>query len=327
MGNTGSVLSRLIAMPISFDCPHCGTHMEILDRYAGETGPCAVCAREITIPMLAGQADSAFRRKPSNPESPASGLSLGMVLAILGGSIVGLCVVFIAAVVIARVALPAASSFQTNYQSTRVRQDLKRIVEALALYHDEHGSYPPAYLVDDAGVPLHSWRVMILPQLGRHDLYDQYDFSEPWDSPVNLHLVQQMPSVFQAPSSRSLPMGYTNYVVFTGKSTLFPPSGSVTSSDVLDDHATVLAVAESYGPGWQWTDPNSNLDLSGGLTLMVVRETSQPQSEPAGTLSGNVAMLNGVARWLPDTSSSVFIESLATRSGGEDVSYELQLAD
>jgi len=38
---------------------------------------------------------------------------------------------------------------------------------ALFNYHDDYGSYPPAYIADESGRPMHSWRVLILPYLGR----------------------------------------------------------------------------------------------------------------------------------------------------------------
>ena len=39
------------------------------------------------------------------------------------------------------------------------------IIVALHNYHDEHGSFPPAYVSDESGRPLYSWRVLILPYL------------------------------------------------------------------------------------------------------------------------------------------------------------------
>ena len=36
-------------------CPHCGARTNVLDKYAGLTGPCAQCGGTITIPPLAGQ--------------------------------------------------------------------------------------------------------------------------------------------------------------------------------------------------------------------------------------------------------------------------------
>lgn len=43
--------------------------------------------------------------------------------------------------------------------------NLKQLGFALDAYHAEHGSFPPAYVADADGVPLYSWRVLLLPYL------------------------------------------------------------------------------------------------------------------------------------------------------------------
>lgn len=46
-----------------------------------------------------------------------------------------------------------------------------------------------------AGPPF-SWRVALLPYLGYPELYEAFDFSQPWDSPENLRAAASMPAVF-----------------------------------------------------------------------------------------------------------------------------------
>jgi len=68
------------------------------------------------------------------------------------------------------------------------RNKMQQIGIALQKYHDEHGSFPPAYTVDADGNPLHSWRTLILPYFGEpkwKEIYDQIRFDEPWDSEHN----------------------------------------------------------------------------------------------------------------------------------------------
>ena len=65
---------------------------------------------------------------------------------------------------------------------------MKRIGVALQNYHDQHGSFPPAYTVDAEGNPLHSWRTLILPHFEEQkwkEIYDQIHFDEPWNSEYN----------------------------------------------------------------------------------------------------------------------------------------------
>ena len=83
----------------------------------------------------------------------------------------------------------------------RCANNLKAIGVAMHDYHDVYGCCPPAYTTDKNGRPMHSWRVLLLPFLGREDLYEKYDLNEPWDSPKNIDVFRHMPDVFSCPAS------------------------------------------------------------------------------------------------------------------------------
>lgn len=51
--------------------------------------------------------------------------------------------------------------------------NLRQIVVALHNYHDVYGSFPPAYIADKSGRPMHSWRVLVLPFMEQTLLYNQ----------------------------------------------------------------------------------------------------------------------------------------------------------
>src|SRR5262249_12674106 len=51
---------------------------------------------------------------------------------------------------------------------------LQRVASALNAYASKNVRYPAAFTRDAAGRPLLSWRVAILPQLGRRDLYERF---------------------------------------------------------------------------------------------------------------------------------------------------------
>jgi hypothetical protein len=54
--------------------------------------------------------------------------------------------------------------------------------------------------------------VLILPQLGRDDLYGEYRFDEPWNGPNNKALVARMPDVYACPSNDQPTRGLRRFV-------------------------------------------------------------------------------------------------------------------
>ena len=97
---------------------------------------------------------------------------------------------------------------------------LRQVARALLNYHNEHGSFPPAYTLGPDGEPWHSWRVLILPQLGEQRLYAEYRFDEPWDSEHNRNLIRRMPAAFGCSSSGA--DGTTPYLAVVGERTVWP---------------------------------------------------------------------------------------------------------
>ena len=60
-------------MPIVFTCPHCGLQTNVPEEYAGKSGPCAECGRQITIPRPGPPAGPApaFHPPPDIGDDPA----------------------------------------------------------------------------------------------------------------------------------------------------------------------------------------------------------------------------------------------------------------
>lgn len=84
---------------------------------------------------------------------------------------------------------------------------------------DNQGRLPPAYIADEHGQPMHSWRVLLLPYLDQQALYDQYRFDEPWNGPNNSKLAKFIPEVYQCPNEYGHADGshpWTSYVAVVG---------------------------------------------------------------------------------------------------------------
>lgn len=134
--------------------------------------------------------------------------------------------------------------------------NLKQIGLALHNYHDTYGSFPPAYVADEHGQPMHSWRVLLLPWLDEKKLYESYHFDEPWNSEANRSLTERTPAPFACPSThRHERYGRTSYMAIVGRDTLWPGTTSRQIADVTDGIDSTLAVIEVPDRDVLWTEP------------------------------------------------------------------------
>jgi hypothetical protein len=135
--------------------------------------------------------------------------------------------------------------------------NLHLIAGAMHSYAATHGDrLPPAALRDRAGEPLLSWRVLILPQLGEADLYQQFHLDEPWDSPHNLALLPRIPRVYRPSTPDRLPASHTRFQVFVGPGTPFAVAeGPHFKRDFPNGPSSALLATEG-AEAVPWTKPD-----------------------------------------------------------------------
>lgn len=131
---------------------------------------------------------------------------------------------------------------------------LNQLQLALRIYHDIHGCFPPAYIADENGVPIHSWRVLILPYIEQQSLYDAYNFNEPWNGPNNWRLAAQMPGIFCSPTEDPS-TSFTNIVAITGPGTAFPGGTSTSLADFADGAENTILLTEVRDSDIPWLQP------------------------------------------------------------------------
>lgn len=164
--------------------------------------------------------------------------------------------------------------------------NLKEIGLALQCYHDEHKSFPPAYVCDERGKPMHSWRVLILPYLQQDwsgepaELYKKYDFSEPWDGPNNIKLAPAITALYQCPEEVHSGASGVSYVAIVGRKTMWPGRKGIRRSEVKDGLSNTIMVVETTGSGIQGSEPR---DLNYGQFPLQI-------NSPVG---GGIASLHG----------------------------------
>lgn len=99
-----------------------------------------------------------------------------------------MALVLLGLLVIGCLALPAVGTAKPSVRRAGCLNNIKCITMALHEYAEDHGHFPPTFITDDTGKPMHSWRVLILPYLEESTLFAQYNFDEPWDGPNNSKL-------------------------------------------------------------------------------------------------------------------------------------------
>lgn len=183
------------------------------------------------------------------------------------------------------------------------KNNLKLIGLALLNYEAEHGALPPAYIADKHGVPMHSWRVLILPYLEQPELFARYDFSHPWNSPKNSELAKLMPKDFRCPNSKNTTPGHTSYLAVVGPGRIFEGTKSTRLDEITDGASNTIMVMEVPDPQQiPWLSP---------LDAPIVTAQS---SHPTG---GNVIMGDGSVQFLESDINPEKIAALQSIAGGE----------
>ncbi len=149
--------------------------------------------------------------------------------------------------------LPAVQQAREAARRTHTRNNLKQIGLAMHNYHDVYRSFP-AQANYDKKKPLLSWRVHVLPYIDQGALYDQFNLEEPWDSPHNKKLIDQMPPIYQNPNLANKDFK-TNYLAVSGKNTVFPGEDATGIKDIIDGTSNTIMVVEADEPVI-WTKPD-----------------------------------------------------------------------
>lgn len=189
-------------------------------------------------------------------------------------------------------------------------RNLKQLALALHSYHDDYGCFPPAYTADASGRPMHSWRVLILPYLGRRDVYERYDFSEPWDGPNNARATRVYLEQFNCPSLiKPRNPCTTDYFVVVGPETLWPGATSVALGQVQDRPDQTILLVESCDLNVHWSQPVDLEWSQMGRTLNAATGPSISSGHPGGALA---AFADGHVEFLDDALQEAELRRLLT---------------
>ncbi len=245
--------------------------------------------------------------------APKQGLS-GCVIAAIVVAFAGVALFCFAGIGLALL-LPAVQAAREAGRRSQCMNDMKQISLALLNYHDVYHSFPPAFVADADGKPMHSWRVLILPFMEQNQLYQQYDFNEPWNGPKNSRLASQMPAQFRCPSD-SVDGNNTNYVAVVGPETVWPGAAPVGVRAIRDGTSNTILLVENVGAGINWLEPR---DLTLDEALRGINPPHQPGISSHHPGGADAVFCDGHVQYLSDELNPNTLRALLTKDGGEPV--------
>ena len=252
-------------------------------------------------------------REPLPDRPRKRGMSTGAILGIVGAIVLvcGGCVVggLFFGVVGMR---DAANRMKSS-------NNLKQMALAVHNYNDTYDELPANTYTAD-GKPLLSWRVHILPFVEQDNLYRQFQLDQPWDSPNNIRLLNQMPRIYVVPDAPpSTGPGLTHYRGFSSPGAVFDrrkvpddrpvrPGQGFNLGRFKDRTTDTVLIVEAADPV-EWTKPD---DLDAG--------PGKPVPKMAGFHRGGkfvMVMADGSVRQLRPDVPETTLRALVTHSGGE----------
>jgi hypothetical protein len=138
---------------------------------------------------------------------------------------------------------------------TQSANNLRQLGLAMLNHESATRRFPAAYISDEEGKPLLSWRVQILPYIEEARLYDEFHLDEPWDSEHNKKLIERMPEILKSPGSTAGP-GMTHYLTVRGKDTIFSGKDGARMADVRDGTSQTIMIVEASERTVIWTKPD-----------------------------------------------------------------------
>lgn len=212
---------------------------------------------------------------------------------------------------------------------------------ALESYRSARRHYPPAVVYDESGKPMHSWRALILPFMEYGNSSIKYDVNEPWNSPNNLAVAEQLDyDLFFCPGlqekdwlgNRHKPeKSFANYVVITGPGTAFDGADGKHPRDFKDGFSNTILFVEFADSEFQLLEPR---DITAEEFIAAFENASSNSKGNSGNDKSksasnwnlsrhkgglNVGFADGSVRFIEFDTPSETIRAMPTIAGGEVV--------
>lgn len=192
---------------------------------------------------------------------------------------------------------------------------MRTLLDAMLKHVHRENRFPPAYIVDDRGSPLLSWRVALLPDLGATELFALFHFDEPWNSTHNSKLLAYMPAVFtgqQADGSASM----TPFLCFRSAESVLCDGHPLFLRDIKDPFDTVIIFGEvRENRAVPWTKPN---DLGNDEFAMFAKLLKERNEKCL------VALADNTVRSIPFNTEVAALQRAINRADGEPLEIQFE---
>jgi hypothetical protein len=226
---------------------------------------------------------------------------------------------------------PFAPNAREAARRAQCAGNLRFLAMGLHSYRDANGHFPPQFVADANGKPMHSWRVLIQPHLDAQGLYAAYKFNEPWDGPNNSKLASQMPRYFRCPSDTEMPANMTNYFYVLGCADGKQGGVGVSFQDVKDKPTIMLIESSTARVNWMEPRDLTLEELLAGAAAGGAPAASSHHfhDDPIWRFSGAlmVAMHDARVDPLPKDIDAETLRALLTINGGEQVNLPVNWMD
>jgi prepilin-type processing-associated H-X9-DG protein len=174
---------------------------------------------------------------------------------------------------------------------------------------------------------MHSWRVLLLPFIEETELYEHYNFDEPWNSRANIAICTGgTPLVYQCPDDpggdryRLNPTGHCSYFMVNIPDGIVEGDTSATLDEIPDGPSNTIMVVEVAGSNIHWAEPRDLGPEAFDMPINLVRNGTSISSHHHG--GAHVLFADGRVRILPNDTAIKVLQSLLTKSDGQIVELE-----
>lgn len=185
-------------------------------------------------------------------------------------------------------------------------------------YHDLHGVFPLPYN-GYGDSPPYSWRISLLPYVEENQLFERYNFSEPWNGSANSSMHSIQLDVFLCSDNSSRLRDHqrtvTDYVAITGEETIFSISQPTKLSDITDGTSNTLMFVELANSDIHWMEPR-DWEFNAISNRMNTFASRLSNVHKGGS---NTALVDGSVRFLSEEIEPDVLRALMTKNGGETV--------